>query len=131
MFAAPVPIQTVWEQSIWPLISDDFKKLQAASPVAQADGAIGGAFTPDKILEKIRFTSEARGFTGVLAWMQPLQGPDCQTFTIAMVDKCVDSYFRDRDSQGNLSAPTLWWRGLNVPISLRSKAELPPKGLLF
>jgi hypothetical protein len=96
--------------------------------VTQVDGAIGAAFTQDKILEKVRLTGEARGYTGVLAWFQPLQGPDCQTFTIAMVDKCVSAYFRD--AEGKLRVPDLWWRGLNVPISLKSKAELPPKGSL-
>jgi hypothetical protein len=128
MFSSPVSVTDVWGREIWPKIEQDYKKLLSSPPVTQVDGAIGAAFTQDKILEKVRLTGEARGYTGVLAWFQPLQGPDCQTFTIAMVDKCVSAYFRD--AEGELRVPDLWWRGLNVPISLKSKAELPPKGSL-
>ena len=128
MFSSPVSVTDVWGREIWPKIEQDYKKLLSSPPVTQVDGAIGAAFTQDKILEKVRLTGEARGYTGVLAWFQPLQGPDCQTFTIAMVDKCVSAYFRD--AEGKLRVPDLGWRGLNVPISLKSKAELPPKGSL-
>ena len=104
-------VPCLWGREIWPKIEQDYKKLLSSPPVTQVDGAIGAAFTQDKILEKVRLTGEARGYTGVLAWFQPLQGPDCQTFTIAMVDKCVSAYFRD--AEGKLRAPDLWWRGSN------------------
>ena len=123
MYSPPALVKDVWSSEIWPKIQKDFEKLQKEGAVSQSDGAVGSAYNSERILEKVRVSGEARHYTGNLTWTPPVQNAD--SINMGMVDKCVEAHFRAAD--GGWQAPKIWWRGCNLPIVLRSTAEMPPR----
>ena len=62
-----------WATQVWSYVSSEFETLKGKQPPAQTDGAIGQAYSADKVLSALKGEAkEIRNVAGSIAWVKPL-----------------------------------------------------------
>lgn len=116
-------VKHCWAAEIWAHVSADAQRITAAGALGREAGCVSTTFDATSVVRQLKENKEVRNITCALTWTRPSDGPAC---TLALVDKFMRQLYKPND--GAWKIPDIWPRGVNIPISLRSDAELPPKG---
>ena len=62
-----------WAAQVWSQVSSEFEALKQKQPPTQTEGAIGQAYSADKVLTALKGQrQELRNVAGCIAWVKPL-----------------------------------------------------------
>ncbi|CAK9052938.1 unnamed protein product, partial [Durusdinium trenchii] len=113
------------EQEVWAHVASEFDSLKTKTPPGQSDGAIGQAFSLEKVVNALQVGErELRNVACNICWTVPLfESIDGDTLSLQLIEKFAKARFY---ADGKPKAPRLW-PSIVIPIALMQKDDLPPK----
>lgn len=119
-------LHMLWkEQEVWAHVASEFDSLKTKTPPGQSDGAIGQAFSLEKVVNALQVGErELRNVACNICWTVPLfESIDGDTLSLQLIEKFAKARFY---ADGKPKAPRLW-PSIVIPIALMQKDDLPPK----
>ena len=113
-------------EEVWQHVEKEYESMKGMSPPSQSDGAIGQAFSKDKVLSALKVSPfQIRNVACNLCWTLPLHETlSGDHLSMELVRKYAGNKFYEH---GKPRAPALW-PAMPIPISCMQRDELPPKG---
>ena len=113
-------------EEVWSHVEKEYEALKSVLPPNQCDGAIGQAYSKDKILSGLKLAPfQVRNVACNLCWTLPLfESLAGDHLSMDVVRKYAENKFYEK---GKPRAPALW-PGMSIPIACMQRDELPPKG---